>query len=118
MGIPRITLRSVALGLTSSPYSTRLQRAGVGVSIRGECRIVGKCKQGCDNGGGTPDKVIVVAVFAVVLMSVIWVGIVVAPRVAGVVHELDVLGDLLGPVGRRRQTIKCTSGRSVKREEE
>ena len=40
----------------------------------------------------------VVVAFAVVLVSVIWVGIVVALRVAGVVHALDVLGGLLGPV--------------------
>ena len=49
---------------------------------------------------GQPDRVVVVAAFAMALVSVIWVGIAVAPRVAGVVHVLDVLGDLLGPVVR------------------
>ena len=84
------------------------------MSIRGECIVVlahgCKCKQGYDNGGETPDRVIVVAGFAVVLVSVIWVGIVVAPRVAGVVLVLGVLGDLLGPVVRRRHTIQRRAG--------
>ena len=84
------------------------------MSIRGECRLVVahgcKCKQGYDNGGGRPDRVIVVAVFAMVLVSVIWVGIVVVPRVAGVVLVLDVLGGLLGPVVRRRHTIQWRAG--------
>ena len=81
------------------------------MSIRGECRVAVahgcKCKQGNYNGGGTPDGVIVVPAFAVVLVSVIWVGIVVAPRVAGVVHGLDVLGDLLGPIVRRNNIVEC-----------
>jgi len=59
----------------------------------------GRCKQGYDNGRGTHDSVIVVAAFAVVLVSVILVGIAVALRVVGVVYVLDVLGDLLGRVG-------------------
>ena len=84
------------------------------MSIRGECRVVVahgfKCKQGYDNGRGTPDRVIVVAGFAVVLVSVIWVGIVAALRVAGVVHVLDVLGDLPGPIARSRNTIQWTVG--------
>ena len=40
-----------------------------------------------------------------VLVSVIWVRIAVAPRVAGVVLVLGVLGDLLGPIVRSRRTI-------------
>ncbi len=70
----------------------------------------GKCKQGYNNSGRTHDSVIVVAVFAVVLVSVVLVGIAVALRVVGVVYVLDVLGDLLGPVVRRRQIIKWTAG--------
>ena len=54
--------------------------------------------QGHDNGRATPDGVIVVAAFAVVLVGLTWVGVAVGQRVAGVVHTLDVLGDLLGPV--------------------
>ena len=50
--------------------------------------------------------VIVVSAFAVVLVSVTWVGIAVALRVAGGVHVLDVLGGLLGPVVRHGQKIK------------
>ena len=60
--------------------------------------------------GGTHDSVIVVAVFAVVLVSVIWVGIAVALRVVGVVCVLDVLVDLIGPAIRRRQIIKWPAG--------
>ena len=37
-------------------------------------------------------------------MGLTWVGIAVALRVAGIVHMLDVLGDLLGPVVRRKWT--------------
>ena len=54
---------------------TSIQRTGVGVSIRGECSVVvaheRNGKQGYGSGGGTSDRVIVVAVFAVVLVSVI-----------------------------------------------
>ena len=96
---------------------TSIQQAGVGVSIRGECSVVmaheRNCKQSYDNGGGTSDRVIVVVAFPVVLVSVIYVGIVVALRVAGVVHMFDVLGDLLGPVGRRRQIIRRDDGRRL-----
>jgi hypothetical protein len=38
-------------------------------------------------------RVIVVAAFAMVPVSVAWVGVVVALRVAGVVHVLDVLSE-------------------------
>ena len=57
-------------------------------------------EQGYDSGRATPDRVIVVAAFAVVLLSVTWVRTAVALRVDGVVHVLDVLGGLLGPVVR------------------
>ena len=50
-------------------------------------------EQGHDNGRATPDGVIVVAAFAMVLVSVTWVGVTVALRVAGVMHVLDVLGE-------------------------
>ena len=70
-----------------------------------------KCKQGYDNnGGGTHGSVIVVAAFAVVLVSVILVGIAVALRVVGVGYVLDVLGESLDPVVRHRQIIKWTAG--------
>ena len=57
-------------------------------------------EQGYDNGRATPDGVIVVAAFAVVLVGLTWVGVTAALRFAGIVHMLDVLGDCLGPVGR------------------
>ncbi len=63
-----------------------------------------------DNDGGTPDVVIVVAACAVVMVSVIWVGICCALRVANIVYVFDVLDDLIGPVVRRRQIIKWTAG--------
>ena len=50
-------------------------------------------EQGHDNGRATPDRVIVVAAFAMVLASVTWVGVVVELRVAGVVHVLGALGE-------------------------
>jgi hypothetical protein len=50
---------------------------------------------GYDNGPATPDGVIVVAAFAMVLVSVTWVGGGVALRVAGAVGVLGVL-DALG----------------------
>jgi len=50
-------------------------------------------EQGYDNGRATPDSVIVVAAFEMVLVSVTWVGVVVALRVAGIVHMLDMLGE-------------------------
>ena len=62
-------------------------------------------EQGRDNGRATPG-VIVVAAFAVVRVGLIWVGVAVAValRFAGVVRVLDVLGELLGPVVRRKWT--------------
>jgi len=72
--------------------------ASVGCLIRGDCGVIvahddGR-EQGYDNGRVTPGGVIVVAAFAMVLVSVNWVGVAVAPRVAGVVHVLDVLGEV------------------------
>ena len=61
-------------------------------------------EQGDDNSRATPDGDIVVAAFAVVLVGLTWVGVAVALRVAGIVHMLDVLGDLLGPVVRGKWT--------------
>ena len=63
-------------------------------------------EQGRDNGRATPDGVIAVAAFAVVRVGLIWVGVAVAValRFAGVVRVLDVLGELLGPVVRRKWT--------------
>ena len=49
-------------------------------------------EQGHNNGRATPDRAIVVAAFAMMLVSVTWVGVAVALRVTGVVHVLDVLG--------------------------
>ena len=48
-------------------------------------------EQGHDNCRVTPNKAIVVAAFATVLVSVTWVEAAVAPRVAGVVHVIEVL---------------------------
>ena len=42
--------------------------------------------------------------FAVMLVGLIWVGVAVAPGFAGVVRVLDVLGEMLGPVARRKWT--------------
>ena len=61
-------------------------------------------EQGYDNGRATPDGVIVVAAFAVVRVGLIWVGVAVARRFAGIMRVLDVLGELLGPVVRRKWT--------------
>ena len=47
-------------------------------------------KQGYDSRA-TPDGVIVVAAFAMVLVSVTWVGVAVSLRVVGAVHVLNVL---------------------------
>jgi hypothetical protein len=58
------------------------------------------CEQGHDNGRATHDGVIVVAAFAMVLVSASWVGVAVALQVAGAVHVLDVLGEY--PVVCRR----------------
>lgn len=68
-------------------------------------------EQSYDNGRATRDGVIVAAVFAVVLVSVTWVGIAVALRVAGVGRKVDVFGDLQGvyvdvdDVSRARITV-------------
>ena len=65
--------------------------------IRGESRVAvahdGVREQGYDNDRATPDGVIVVAAFAMVLVSVTWVEAAVALRVAGAMHVLDVLGE-------------------------
>ena len=55
----------------------------------------GVCKQGYDDSRATPDGVIVIVMvaFAMALVSVTWVGVAVSPRVVGVVHVLDVLGE-------------------------
>ena len=42
--------------------------------------------QGYDNGRATPHGIIVMAAFAVVLMSVTWVGSAIALQVAGIVR--------------------------------
>ena len=64
------------------------------MSIRGDCGVVvahdDVREQGYDNGGATSGGVIVVATFAMVLVSVTWVGVAVALRVA---YVLDVLGE-------------------------
>ena len=61
-------------------------------------------EQGRGNGRATPDRVIVVAMFAVMRVDLIWVGVAVALGFAGVLRVLDVLGELLGPVVRRKWT--------------
>jgi len=52
------------------------------------------CEQGYDNGRAAPDGFIVVVAFVMLLARVTWVGIAVALRVAGVVHVLEVLGEV------------------------
>jgi len=74
-------------------------------------------EQGYGNGRATPVRVIVVAAFAMVLVSVTWVGDAVALRVVGVVHVLDVLGEQLGPVVHREQMI-LDNGWCLEREKE
>ena len=54
------------------------------------------------NNRATSDGVIVVAMFAVILVSLFLVRVADALQVAGVVHVLDVLGELLDPVVRRK----------------
>ena len=61
-------------------------------------------EEGDDNSRATHDGVIVVAMSAVVLTGLIWVVVAVALGFAGVVRVLDVLGELLGPVARRKWT--------------
>ena len=56
--------------------------------------------QGYDGGRATADGVIVAEVFA--LLCVNGIESVVAPRLVGVVRVPGVLGELLGPVGRRQ----------------
>jgi hypothetical protein len=69
----------------------------VSIRIRGKSRAVvvhdDVREQGYGNGRATPEGVIVVAAFVMVLVSVTWVGVAAALRVAGVVHVLDVLGE-------------------------
>ena len=60
-------------------------------------------KQGYDNDRATPDGIIVVAGFEMVLVSGTWVGVVVLLRAAGVVHVLDVFGEQLVPIIRHGQ---------------
>jgi len=48
-------------------------------------------EQGYDNGRVTPNRAIVVAALAIVLVSVTWVEAAVPLRVAGVVHVIEVL---------------------------
>jgi len=66
------------------------------VSIRGDCRVTvahdDVREQGYDNSRATSGGVIVVAASTMVLVSVIWAGVTVALQVAGVVHQLGVLG--------------------------
>ena len=50
-------------------------------------------EQGYDNGRATSGGVIVVAAFAIVLVSVTGVGDAVSLRIAGIVHVLDMLGE-------------------------
>jgi len=88
---------SVCLHFTPILLETDKYTASGMCKIRGDCRAVvahgGVRKQGYDNGRTTPDGVIVVAAFAMVLVSATWVGAAVSLRVAGVVHVLDVLGE-------------------------
>jgi len=68
-------------------------RASVGCLWRVVVAHNDEREQGYGNGRPTRVGVIVVAAFAMVLVSVTWVGVAVAPRVVGVVHVLDVLDD-------------------------
>jgi hypothetical protein len=67
------------------------------VSIQGEYRVVvvhdDVRERGYDHGRATLDVVIAASAFAMVLVSVTWVGVAVAWRVPGAVHVLDVLGE-------------------------
>ena len=47
-------------------------------------------EQGYDNGRATPDGVIVVAAFAVMLVGLTWVGVAVGQRVAWSCHPRNV----------------------------
>jgi hypothetical protein len=68
--------------------STRIPGDSRAVVVHNDVR-----EQGYGNGRATPEGVIVVAAFVMVLVSVTWVGVAAALRVAGVVHVLDVLGE-------------------------
>ena len=57
-----------------------------------------------ESGRATPDGVMVLATFAMVLVSTTWVGAAVTLRIASIVNVLDVLGDSLSPCG---QTSRC-----------
>ena len=113
-GTPRTISRSIVSAFTSSPYSwrpTSIRRGRVSICYLRRVQSVvahdDEREQGHDNSRATPDGVIVVAAFAVVRVGLIWVGVAVALRFADVVRVLDVLGELLGPVVRR----KVDSGR-------
>ena len=72
--------------------------------IRGGCKVaVAERRQGYDSSQATLDRVMVAATLAVVLVSATGDGITVALRIAGVVHVLDALGNLLGLVVRHGQ---------------
>ena len=52
-------------------------------------------EQGYDTSRATPDGVVVVAAFAAVLVGLTWVAV--GQQVAGVVHMLDMFGDIAWP---------------------
>jgi len=85
-----VRLHVIAILLATDKYP-----ATIGCLFRSDARVVvahdGVREQGYDIGRVTPDGVIVVWTFAMVLVNVTWVGV--ALRVAGVVHVLDVLGE-------------------------
>ncbi len=62
-----------------------------------EGAVAARRRHGYDSGQATPDRVIVAAVFAAVLVSVTGDSVAVALRIAGVVRVLDGLGDFLDP---------------------
>jgi len=73
-------------------------------------------EQGYGNGRATPVRVIVVAAFAMVLVSVTSVGAAVVLRVVGVVRVLDVLSEWLGPIVHEQMILD--SGWCLERERE
>jgi hypothetical protein len=84
-----ITLCSIVYSFTSPPYFWKPTNIERRVSIRGDSRVVvavvhddGR-EQGYDNSRATPDGAIVVATFAMVLVSVTCAAVAVALRVAG-----------------------------------
>ena len=109
MIIPCITSRGIAAGVTLVPSFCRPAncKRAERPPIEGGDRVVvadDECEQGCDNSG-----VKVAAAFAVVLVSVTWVGIASCRHCARSI--LDGFGDLLGPVFRGGQIIKRTAER-------